>query len=320
MKFTVHQTSRQGSRPYNQDRLAYSYSKDALLLVVADGMGGHRHGEVAAQLAVKSLTDAFQQMATPVLANPAKFLGTQIQQIHEAIESLALADELLESPRTTIVAAILQRGELHCAHVGDSRLYHFRDGQLLYRTEDHSIVQMLHRKGHISKQAMRTHPDRHKLYNCLGGEKLPQIDLAKTQNLRDGDTLLLCTDGLWDNLSDEKIGEVLLGGYVNNTIPSLLSLAESLNGENSDNISGIGVQWGDLSRDIESAGQKNKLAVSTATMPLGTTTTIMNPAVHQQTIRNDQGDENAQTAKDLTDDEIEKAIAEIQAAINKAQI
>ena len=317
MKFTIHQTSRHGSRPYNQDRLAYSYTKDALLLVVADGMGGHRHGEVAAQLAVKSLTDAFQQMATPVLKDPTKFLSAQIQQIHEAIESLTLADDLLESPRTTIVVAVLQRGELHCAHVGDSRLYHFRDGWLLYRTEDHSVVQMMHRRGHISKQAMQSHPDRHKLYNCLGGEKLPQIDLAKTQNLRDGDILLLCTDGLWANLSDEKIGEILHGGYVNNTIPSLLSLAESLNGENSDNISGIGVQWGDLPSDIENARQKNKLEVSTVTMPLGATTTIINPTTHPQTGRKDNDDESAQTAKDLTDDEIEKAIAEIQAAINK---
>ncbi len=319
MKFTIHQTSRHGSRPYNQDRLAYSYTKDSLLLVVADGMGGHRHGEVAAQLAVKSLTDAFQQMATPVLEDPAKFLNTQIQQIHEAIESLTLADDLLESPRTTIVAAVLQRGELYCAHVGDSRLYHYRDGKLLYRTEDHSIVQMLHRRGHISKQAMHSHPDRHKLYNCLGGEKLPQIDLAKTQNLRDGDMLLLCTDGLWANLSDEKIGEILHSGYVNNTVPSLLSLAESLNGENGDNVSGIGVQWGDLPSDIENARQKNKLAVSTVTMPLGATTTIINPPTHQAT-HNDNGNENAGTANDLTDDEIEKAIAEIQAAINKTQI
>lgn len=259
-------------------------------------------------------------MATPVLENPAKFLSTQIQQIHEAIKSLTLADDLLESPRTTIVAAVLQRGELHCAHVGDSRLYHFRDGRLLYRTEDHSVVQLLHRRGHISKQAILSHPDRHKLYNCLGGEKLPQIDLAKTQNLRDGDTLLLCTDGLWANLSDEKIGEILHSGYVNNTIPSLLNLAGSLNGENSDNISGIDVQWGDLPSDIESERQKNKLAVSTVTMPLGATTTIINPATHQQTIHNDNGDESARTAKDLTDDEIEKTIAETQAAINKTQV
>lgn len=121
-------------------------------------------------------------------------------------------------------------------------------------------------------------------------------------------------------MSDEKIGEILHSRYVNNTIPSLLNLAGSLNSENSDNISGIGVQWGDLPSDIESERQKNKLAVSTVTMPLGATTTIINPATHQQTIRNDYGDESARTAKDLTNDEIEKTIAEIQAAINKTQV
>lgn len=142
MKFTIFQNSRQGPRQYNQDRLAYSYSKDALLLVVADGMGGHRHGEMAAQLAVSTMTDAFQRLAVPTLSSPAKFLIDHMQQIHDMIDQLTQERELMESPRTTIVAAIVQRGVLYCAHVGDSRLYHFRDGHLLYRTEDHSIVTM----------------------------------------------------------------------------------------------------------------------------------------------------------------------------------
>jgi PPM family protein phosphatase len=313
MKFTIHQSSRHGSRPYNQDRLAYSYSKDALLLVVADGMGGHRHGEVAAQLAVKSLTDAFQEEAAPTLKNPAKFLGAQIQHIHDAIGSLTLSNNLLEAPRTTIVATALQHGALYCAHVGDSRLYHFRRGKLLYRTQDHSIVQALQRKGLISKQEMLTHPDRHKIYNCLGGDKIPQIDVAQTQNLQDGDILLLCTDGLWSGLSDEKIGEILHSGVISKVIPSLITLAEKINGEDSDNISAIGMQWGEL---VQNDAQENNLAVSTATMPLDETTTIINPTI-QLPLRN--GDGEAEVAQDLTDDEIEKAIAEIQAAINKTQ-
>ena len=88
MKFTIFQNSRQGPRPYNQDRLAYSYSKDAMLLVIADGMGGHRHGEVAAQLAVTTMTDAFQRLAVPSLASPAKFLIEHIQQVHDMIDQL----------------------------------------------------------------------------------------------------------------------------------------------------------------------------------------------------------------------------------------
>lgn len=312
MKFTIHQSSRHGSRPYNQDRLAYSYSKDALLLVIADGMGGHRHGEVAAQLAVKSLTDAFQEEAAPILKSPAKFLDTQIQHIHEAIGSLTLTNDLLEAPRTTIVAAILQHGALYCAHVGDSRLYHFRSGKLLYRTQDHSIVQALQRKGLISKQEMLTHPDRNKIYNCLGGEKIPQIDIAQTQNLQEGDILLLCTDGLWSSLSEETIADILQGGAISKVIPNLIALAEKLNGEDSDNISAIGMQWGE---PAQNSPQESSLAVSTATMPLDETTTIINPTI-QTTIRNDS---DAQVVQDLTDEEIEKAIAEIQAAINKTQ-
>ncbi len=311
MKFTIHQSSRYGSRPYNQDRLAYSYSKDALLLVIADGMGGHRHGEVAAQLAIKSLTDAFQEEATPILKSPAKFLNTHIQHIHEAIGSLTLTNDLLEAPRTTIVAAILQHGTLYCAHVGDSRLYHFRNGKLLYRTQDHSIVQALQRKGLISKQEMLTHPDRNKIYNCLGGDKTPQIDIAQTQNLQEGDILLLCTDGLWASLSEETIADILQRGAISKVIPNLIALAEKLNGEDSDNISAIGMQWGEPAH----SPQENSLAVSTATMPLDETTTIINPTI-QTTIRNDS---DAQVVQDLTDEEIEKAIAEIQAAINKTQ-
>ena len=178
MKFSIYQNSRQGPRHYNQDRLAYSYSKDALLLVLADGMGGHRNGEVAAQLAVKTLTDAFQRLAVPFLSSPAKFLIDHIQQVHDMIDNVTQREELIEAPRTTIVVAIIQRGFLYCAHVGDSRLYHFREGHLLFRTEDHSVVQSLYKKGMITKEEMATHPYKNKVYNCLGGETPPQIDLS----------------------------------------------------------------------------------------------------------------------------------------------
>jgi len=307
MKFTIYQNSRQGSRPYNQDRLAYSYSKDAVLLVVADGMGGHRHGEVAAQLAVKMLTDAFQLEAVPALEDPAQFLTYQIQRIHAAIEHHAASHDMLEAPRTTLVAAILQNNEFFCAHVGDSRFYHFRQDALCYRTEDHSIVQLLHKRGLIDKKGMSTHPDRSKIYNCLGGDKTPKIDLHQSQDLRNGDTFLLCTDGLWSVIDDKEIGTLLNAGPVNITVPKLLELAETLNNEgpHGDNISAIGLQWQEL--------QDPGLGVSTLSMPLGKTTTIINPPTYQPTIRDDE----EQEVPDLTDEEIEKAIQEIQLAIQK---
>jgi len=209
MKFTIYQNSRQGPRPYNQDRLAYSYSKDSLLLVLADGMGGHRHGEVAAQLAIKTLTDAFQRLAKPLLNSPAKFLTDHIQQVHDMIENVTQTENLVESPRTTVVVSVIQRGYLYCAHVGDSRLYHFRNNHLLYRTEDHSIVQSLYNKGMINKEEMATHPYRNKIYNCVGGEVTPKIDLSDRIELAEGDTILLCTDGLWGTMDDTKMKEIL---------------------------------------------------------------------------------------------------------------
>lgn len=304
MKFTIYQNSRQGPRPYNQDRLAYSYSKDSLLLVLADGMGGHRHGEVAAQLAIKTLTDAFQRLAKPLLNSPAKFLTDHIQQVHDMIENVTQSENLVESPRTTVVVAVIQRGYLYCAHVGDSRLYHFRDNHLLYRTEDHSIVQSLYNKGMIGKEEMATHPYRNKIYNCVGGEVLPQIDLSDRIELAEGDTILLCTDGLWGCLSDGKMKQILNENHdVTAATKTLMDAAEQAADEHGDNLSAIALQWGDkqLSHD----------AVSTQLMPLGNTTTIINPVTRQNIDGTDP--------QDLTDDDIESTIAEIQAALNKTK-
>ncbi len=305
MKFTIYQNSRQGPRPYNEDRLAYSYSKDALLIVVADGMGGHRHGEVAAQLAVKSLTDGFQNLAMPTLANPAKFLEEHILQVHDAIDSLTLSNDLADSPRTTVVAAILQDNKLYAAHVGDSRLYHFRNGQLIFRTEDHSIVQMLYRKGKLRFEDMANHPDLHKIYNCLGGEKMPDITLSGPRDLIDGDVVFVCTDGIWTAINDHDIAKLLHAGSIPDSIPKLLNAAESVSGERGDNMSAIGLQWGDR--------QNSKVAVETATMPLGTTT-IINLVTQQ-----DNTLQELSSALDLSDDEIEKTILEIQSAISKTR-
>jgi len=85
MKFTIYQASRQGGRKNNQDRVAYSYSRDALLMVVADGMGGHMHGEIAAQICVQTLTDQFQQLAKPRLPDPLQFLNDVLARAHYAI-------------------------------------------------------------------------------------------------------------------------------------------------------------------------------------------------------------------------------------------
>lgn len=301
MKFTIYQDSRQGPREYNQDRVAYSYSKDALLTVLADGMGGHSHGEVAAQFAIEVLTASFQRLARPLLNDPFKFLDQHIRQLHDTIDRHALISDMAEPPRTTLVAAIAQQDALYCAHAGDSRLYHFRNGQLLFRTEDHSKVQMLYRKGKISKEQLLTHPERNKIYNCVGGEEAPQIDLTARRELQDGDIVLLCTDGLWSLVTDEEIAAILQNGPVTDTVPVLFDLAESRAGHNGDNMSAIAFSWGSQSY--------GRFSVSTAMMPLDLNTTIRDFAP--------KAPAHDAAAPGFDDDDIERAIAEIHSALDK---
>ncbi len=305
MKFTVYQGSRQGSRKNNQDRVAYSYSREAMLAVLADGMGGHGGGEIAAQIVINTLMEAFQHTAMPYLPDPFQFLSETILLAHEAIENYATSHGLPECPRTTVVAAIAQRNVLHVAHVGDSRLYHFRDGMVLKRTEDHSKVQLMYRRGLLNLGQLGTHPERNKIYNCLGGNVKPEIELSTKLELHEGDTILLCSDGLWSLVGDEKMAEILSGELVNMTVPKLLDLAESRADAKSDNMSAIALNWGGRASP--------RLQVSTNAMPFASTTTIlMKP--HQDAA----GDAPIDEAK-MSDVEIEGAIAEIQNAIKKLQ-
>lgn len=306
MKFTIHQSSRSGGRPVNQDRVAYSYSKNAVLLVLADGMGGHHHGEVAAQLAVKMLTGAFQQAAKPELDDVTDFLQTEIVKLHEAIHQLAENRGLDETPKTTLVVGILQNNTLYCAHIGDSRLYHFRHGKRLFRTEDHSIVQMMLKQGKLDAVSVMHHPDRHKIYNCLGSELPPTIEIAPSRQLQAGDQILLCSDGLWSQLSDERIQDILHTGLgVAHAVPSLLDAAEKLGGKNMDNLSAVGVQW-------ESKSEQ-PLTISTLEMSLAQSHTILG-----LTTPDEHG--IAATAADLDEEDIERAIAEINAAIKRSKL
>ena len=143
MRFTIFQDSHIGGRKSNQDRLAYSYSKDVLFLVIADGMGGHARGEIAAEVAVNTMTQRFQQEARSTLRKPRDFLESAIHSAHRAIVAFADQHDMLECPRTTIVGCIVQNGKACWAHSGDSRLYCVRDGKVAVATADHSRVRQL---------------------------------------------------------------------------------------------------------------------------------------------------------------------------------
>jgi serine/threonine protein phosphatase PrpC len=237
MRFTIFQDSRLGDRKGNEDRVGYSYSRDVLLMVVADGMGGHEQGEVAAEIAVAEITRRFRQEARNRVRRPFEFLVSSVQSAHRAIVSHAVEHNLLECPRTTCVACIVQNGRAFWAHAGDSRLYVLRKGALAAATQDHSKIQQMIDAGEITAEAAARHPDRNKIYSCLGGVVPPVIDTGTDFALEEGDTVLLATDGFWSQIPASILGNMLRKQTILDLLPGLLTEAQRRAQGESDNLS-----------------------------------------------------------------------------------
>lgn len=300
MRFTIYQESRQGGRANNEDRTTYCYSRDALMMAVADGMGGHHYGEVAAQIAIQTLADTFQREARPLLGDPFRFLQKGMTNAHHAILDYTAQHRLKDTPRTTCVACVVQDNVAYWAHSGDSRLYLMRAGRIIAQTKDHSRIRLLVEEGMITEAQAAVHPDRNKIYSCLGSPTLPEIEFSRKTPLEHGDILLLCTDGLWGIIAGEQMATALKGANLLQGIPMLLSQAEVKGGAHGDNLSAVAVRW------EESYVEDASSSVSTQTMTHDEVTT-----------RLEEFGRNPAYKSDLSDDEIEKAINEIRSAIDK---
>jgi serine/threonine protein phosphatase PrpC len=300
MRFTIYQESRQGGRANNEDRVTYCYSRDALLMVVADGMGGHHYGEVAAQIAVQTLADVFQREAKPLLADPFRFLQKSMTNAHHAILDYTSRHRLKDTPRTTCVACVVQDNIAYWAHAGDSRLYLMRAGKTIAQTKDHSRIRLLIEEGMLSEAQAATHPDRNKIYSCLGSPTPPEIEFSRKMPLEHGDILLLCTDGMWGVLPGEMMATGLKGANLLQAVPMLLNQAETRGGAHGDNLSVVAVRWEESYVDDASS------SISTQTMTRDEVTT-----------RLDEFGRNPAYKSDLSEDEIEKAIEEIRSTIDK---
>ena len=303
MRFTIFQDSRKGSRKVNQDRIAYTYGRDTLLLVVADGMGGHAGGEIAAQICVRLFIERFQREAKPVLRNPLKFLQESMTRAHQALGSYANQFSMLETPRTTCVACVIQAGHAFWAHVGDSRLYLFREGVLIGQTKDHSKVQYLVDQGIIGPDEAATHPDRNRIFSCLGGLVDPVIDIGKRTLLHHGDVMVLCTDGFWGVFAKDEVATWVMSTPLLEVAPQMMREAERRGGEEGDNLSAIVVRWGpETPGDEPSTTITETLAQGEFQTQIDSTLTLTDRAGAQ---------------RDLTEAEIEHAISEIQATIQR---
>jgi len=238
MKFSVFQVSRQGGRKKNEDRMGYCYTRESGLFLLADGMGGHPEGEVAAQLALQTIAALYQKEARPVIDNTAEFLSNALIAAHHQIIRYASEKGMLDTPRTTLVAVILQGAGATWAHCGDSRLYVIRDGELLTRTRDHSYLEQ--QSAGASRPARI---NRNILFTCLGSPTQPIFDIAGPVVLQQGDKLLLCSDGLWGSLSDAEIVRQLASKGVSEAVPDLVEDALRVGGAQSDNVTVLAMEW-----------------------------------------------------------------------------
>ncbi len=311
MQFSVYQESHIGGRKVNQDRMGYSFTRDALLLVLADGMGGHLRGEVAATIMMQTMSAMFQKHATPYVKKPERFLEEAFIEAHEAIHRYRAEQNLPETPRTTVVACLIQHNTAIWAHCGDSRLYWLRRGQILGRTRDHSHIEHLIERGLADPSERSTHPDRNKLYNCVGASSLPKIEVGRQASLQAGDVLLLCSDGLWSMLPDEEITHRLSTQTIVRAVPELIEMATTIAGDTSDNTTALAIMW-QGTPDVEMP------STVTADMATVISTQMLPDNLVSTTIQSATEPDAPLEIDAFNDDEIEKAIAEIRGAIEKS--
>ncbi|BCN37811.1 serine/threonine phosphatase [Alicycliphilus denitrificans] len=274
--------------------MGYCYTRASALFVLADGMGGHPRGEVAAQIAIQTVSAMFQHEARPVLHDVPEFLSAALLAAHHQILGYASHKGMLDTPRTTLVVAVAQGGCAHWIHCGDSRLYLVRDGELLMRTRDHSYQEL-----RSAAMAGLGHANRNVLFTCLGSPTKPLFDTAGPVPLQEGDRLLLCSDGLWSQLDDAAIARQIARQAVSHAVPDLVEDALRRGGDASDNVTVVAMEWE---------------TPNTCEPAQAVTTDSISDEVFASTI---QAGPLEGFTDDLDDAAIERSIAEINEAIRR---
>ena len=307
MRFSVYQVSRKGGREKNEDRMGYCYTRDSGLFALADGMGGHPEGEVASQLALQTMAALYQRDARPTLTDPLRFLQDAVMAGHHQLLRYASEKGLIDTPRTTIVACIMQGNAAYWAHCGDSRLYFVRGDKLIARTRDHSYSELQQTLNAVVP--LNDRYNRNVLFTCLGSPGKPVVDTAGPLLLQEGDRILLCSDGLWGTVSDEVITQHLTTRSISDSVPELVEEALRSGGAKCDNVSVIAMEWESASSD------EPVLGTSTSTDSLGDQVFA---STIQASVGSGMGPGDNVDADDLDEAEIERSIREINEAIKRS--
>jgi len=227
----------QGDRKEQQDRVAivpHPRGGGVVLAVVADGMGGHTGGVLAAQQVIHTARNNLEQFSARS-ESARTMLEGGIKEAHMLIKASRFMNE--KDPHSTAVMLLLQPGKVAWAHCGDSRLYRFRGDRPAFRSTDHSYVEQLLRRGKITAEQALVHPNRNILLTSLGGGEAPMIDFGEADDLQAGDSFLLCSDGLWGYFSDAELGGVVAAFSAREASELLISRARARSKGEGDNIS-----------------------------------------------------------------------------------
>jgi PPM family protein phosphatase len=240
----AHKTDTGRQRQANED----SYFARAPIFAVADGMGGAQAGEVASRIAAR----AFERAPRNRDASAEGQLEEIARKANREIHTLAQEDSSRAGMGTTLTAAMLRDDEVAFGHVGDSRAYLLRDGQLKRLTKDHSLVEELRRQGRLTEEQAEEHPQRSIITRALGPEPDVNVD-TMTFPARDGDVFLLCSDGLTTMVSDDEIREILVSSRsLRAAVNRLVDAANSGGGR--DNITAVAFRVADADAKEEDEG------------------------------------------------------------------
>ena len=229
LKIRSSQDSYAGTRPYNEDSFQKLDTKKRHLYVLADGLGGMGNGKLASETAV----EAAIRFGTDAVETGQEFM----KELFEASQKAVLEKKTADTSRmaTTMVALEIKDDTACWAHIGDSRLYWFRDGQIRHQTADQSVPQMLVRIGEITPDEIRNHPDRSRLLHTIGYEwEENPCEVSEELHIRKGDAFLLCSDGFWEYIGEPEMEELLRGNTTPETWLDAMMETVRKHGENKD--------------------------------------------------------------------------------------
>lgn len=236
MQFELAEISLIGAREENQDRMATVADGSTALIAVFDGMGGHSDGAGAAELARKVLLSRFEAVQHPLL-DPLSFLHLALGAAHAAMVAMGSNLPLEQRPRATGAVCLVQDSTAWWVHVGDSRIYHLRDGTVARRTEDHTLERRLARAGIRPSIPLPRDPAADRLVHSLGARERPEADIDGITDPRAGDAFLVCSDGLWRHVEGAEIASIVASQPVREAAETLVALARERARGKGDNCS-----------------------------------------------------------------------------------